>query len=292
MAVRPVYEVKEGFPFFNVTNVEFEWSAGFAKSQKQKNVKALHNSYKRGRQGREVLEISSKSMQEGGEALSAFFLPKYVPELEKSVPVECVFQSGKVFQHGGPFKDLLNVTPREAKRDERLKTSGCLMCFTFDGREYPLIPKTIFYDFIYINALFENEELAKIALQYDAFTDIEFNPEKSLNCQAKACATFVSLSRMGLIDQVRDFDSFLALYRLEDERTEKKAYKPAPEKTEEKSINDVIVHEGDILRHPKYGEGVIEKVNGTCLTIHFDKDGKKELGLQWCLEKCELVNKN
>lgn len=106
----------------------------------------------------------------------------------------------------------MNVTPREAKRDERLKQSGRLAGFTFDGKEFPLEPKTIFYDYIYINALFENKELAKEIMKYDAFTDIEFNPDKSLNCQAKAAATFVSLTRMGLIDRVRDFKIFAKLY--------------------------------------------------------------------------------
>lgn len=212
MAVRPVYVAKEKAPFYEVVNVEFEWNGGFAKSQKQKNIRAIHESFQRRMPGKKVLEISSKSMQEGGESLSAFYLPKYVPVLGKSVPVECVFQSGKIFQNGGPYTDLLTVTPREAKRDERLKNSGKLVDFTFEGKKYPLFPRTIFYDFIYINALFENPELAKIALEYDAFTDVEFNPQKSINCQAKAAATFVALSRIGLIDKVKDFDTFLAIY--------------------------------------------------------------------------------
>lgn len=83
MAVRPVYEVRESAPFFNVINVEFEWNGGFAKSQKQKNIRAIHDNYQSQRPDKKVLEISSKSMQEGGESLSAFFLPKYVPELGK-----------------------------------------------------------------------------------------------------------------------------------------------------------------------------------------------------------------
>ena len=28
---------------------------------------------------------------------------------------------------------------------------------------------------------------------YDAFTDIEFNPNKSINCQARSCALFLAL---------------------------------------------------------------------------------------------------
>ena len=42
--------------------------------------------------------------------------------------------------------------------------------------------------------------MAEEILNYDAFTDIEFNPKKSLNCQAKAAAIFVGLSRAGLIE--------------------------------------------------------------------------------------------
>ena len=39
-------------------------------------------------------------------------------------------------------------------------------------------------------------------MNYDSFTDIEFNPKKSLNCQAEAAAIFVGLSKSGLIDEV------------------------------------------------------------------------------------------
>lgn len=213
MAIRPVFVFNECAPFFKISEVEFKWNGGFAKSQKQKNIQAIHNEFKRNHPEMKVLEISSKSMQDGGELLSAFFLKKYVPSLNKSVPVECVFQAGKVFENGGPYLDLLEKSPREAKKDDRLKTSGNLIRFEFDKKSYPLIPRTIFYDFIYINALFENKELTKTLLEYDAFTDIEFNPQKSINCQAKAAAAFVSLYRMGLIDKVRDFESFLTLYK-------------------------------------------------------------------------------
>lgn len=162
-----------------------EW--GFAKAQKQKNIRAIHEAFTRIRPGEKVLEISSKSMQENGEDLSAFFLQKYVPSLDKKTPVEGVFQSAKTFEKGGPYKDLLYAAPREAKRDQRLKNSGKLVCFTFEGKEFPLEPTTVFYDYIYLNALLENESLAKTA------------------------AAFVALSRLGLIEQVKDFEAFLKL---------------------------------------------------------------------------------
>ena len=107
---------------------------------------------------------------------------------------------------------LMLVSPREAKREERLKNSGPLTGFTFEGRTFPLKPSHIFYDYIYMGALLENEELSKVLLEYDAFTDIEFNPNKSINCQARAAAVFVSLTRMGMREKIGDFNALLALY--------------------------------------------------------------------------------
>ena len=40
----------------------------------------------------------------------------------------------------------------------------------------------------------------KKILNYTAFTDIEFNPKKSINCQARSCALYVSLVKNELLD--------------------------------------------------------------------------------------------
>ena len=54
-----------------------------------------------------------------------------------------------------------------------------------------------------------NTELTKQIIEYDAFTDIEFNPSKSINCQAQAAAIFVSLYRKGILEEaLLDIDSF------------------------------------------------------------------------------------
>ncbi|KIR03375.1 hypothetical protein P261_02190 [Lachnospiraceae bacterium TWA4] len=201
MANRPVYVVREKEPFYSIMDVDFQWSSGFAKCQKQKNIVALHEGFHNIKPKLNILEISSKSLQEEGILMSAFNLQKYVPSLKKTVSVECAYQAGKVFKNGGPYTDLFASTSREAKRDERLKTSGELIGFEFEGQKFPVTPKSLFYDYLYINALFENKELAKKLLNYDAFTDIEFNPKTALNCQARAAATFVSLYRMGLIEK-------------------------------------------------------------------------------------------
>ncbi len=52
-----------------------------------------------------------------------------------------------------------------------------------------------------MNALAQSKALAEQILEYDAFTDIEFNPQKSINCQAEAAAVYVSLQRLGLLEE-------------------------------------------------------------------------------------------
>lgn len=212
MAIRPVYISCAEAPYFKTYQTEFSWNGGFAVSQKQKNIHALHAAFNFQFPDLRVLEISSKSMQYVGIDLSAFSLMKYVPTLGKSVTVENVFQSSKIFENGGPFIDLITASPRDAKSDERLKSSGKLIGFRFNGSDFPIEPKTIFYDYIYMNALLENEALAQEVLSYDAFTDIEFNPNRSINCQAKAAAVYVSLCKAGLKDKIKDFQSFKKLF--------------------------------------------------------------------------------
>ena len=211
MAKRPVFSPISRVPYVDVYQPEFPWNGGFAASQKQKNIDALHEAFLARFPGRNPLEISSKSGLPLGVSLSAFNLRKTVPSLGISVPVECVFQGGKVFSGGGPFTDLYAVSPRDAKRDPRLKERGMLKSFYYEGETYPTVPGTAFYDWLYIKALLENPELSRQLTEFDAFTDIEFNPDKSINCQARAAALFVSLSRGGLLDQCREFASFVML---------------------------------------------------------------------------------
>ena len=210
MTKRPIFLATNKAPYYREFNVTFDWNPGFAKSQKQKNIQAMHLIFLRTPIGKDkrILEISSKSTEDLGVNLSAFNLQKYVPSLGRKVPLECVFQGGKVFENGGPYLDLYEMKPADAKKDERLRDSGRLTAFRFEGKDYPLKPLTIFYDWLYLNACLENPELSEPLLKYDGFTDIEFNPEKSINCQARSAAIYVSLNKTGLIDQIRSFEAF------------------------------------------------------------------------------------
>ncbi len=145
-----------------------------------------------------------------GISLSAFNLN--LTNESKTFSVECAFQGSKVFENGGPYTDLFDKTSREAKKDERLKTSGALIQFQYFNKNYPLEPKDLFYNWLYINALSQNKELAKQLLCYDSFSDIEFNPQKSINCQAKAAAAFVGLSTQHILSEaLSSSENFLKL---------------------------------------------------------------------------------
>lgn len=213
MAKRPVFIANTSDQYLVKTQlIEFKYHSGFSISQKQKCILELHNSIKDTFKNAKILEISSKSEIFLGVQLSAFNLMIRDQKRNKSYSVECAFQAGKIFEKAGPFLDILDKSSLEAKRDERLKNSGNLIGFSFFGTSWPLTPLTAFYDWLYINAIRVRTEFHEELLEYDFFTDIEFNPEKSINCQACSVAMFVSLHKRNLLDSIKDPKTFLQLY--------------------------------------------------------------------------------
>lgn len=211
MAVRPVFKVLLNEHLFGRENIEFVYFNGLAPSQKRKSIASLHQEYVRQVPDANILEISSKSENELGVKLSAFNLMiKGKPG--EAFSVESAYHASKVFEKGGPYLDLLEVRSRKAKRDERLKTSGKLVGYNYFGKIFEAEPKSFFYTWLYINTLHLQSDLADEIIQYDAFTDIEFNPKRSLNCQAEAAAIYVSLRKQGLLKKaLRDEESFKKL---------------------------------------------------------------------------------
>jgi hypothetical protein len=181
-------------------NVDFLWHAGLAVSQKQKSIADFHLAAKKSLGIRHILEISSKSPEPLGVALSAFNLKLRLAD--RLVPLELVFQSSKVFLSGGPFPDILDRSPKEAKTDPRIRGSGRLLSFHLNDIEWPIEPPTAFYDWLYLNALNDNPDVAKQLFKYQAFTDIEFNPDRSISCQARSAALYVFLRREHLLAQI------------------------------------------------------------------------------------------
>ena len=213
MAQRPIFvPLHDGKRFVLERYVDFQWHSGFAKSQKQKSIRALHEMAHREYGVQHPLEVSSKSEDPLGVALSSFNL-KFTTKLGRTLTVEAAFQGSKVFQLGGPFVDIFERSPMDAKRDERLRASGSLIKFSFFGTDWALEPKTAFYDWLYINALLKNPDLVGRVTDRDAFTDIEFNPERSINCQARSAALFCALFHNNKLDfALESRANFLSLY--------------------------------------------------------------------------------
>ena len=208
MAIRPVFQVgKDKDTSVNVINYEFKWYSGFSKSQKQKSIYDLHKSYlDNNNKNSKILEISTSSPDELGIKLSAFNLMIKNQNNEEVCSVESLFQSCKKFENGGPYKDIITKYSRDAKKDLRLKNSGDLVCFYYKDQEWPLEPRTLFYDWIYMNTLNQYKDLKEEIIKYDAFTDIEFNPKKSINCQARSAALYVWLFRNNMLDKILGSD--------------------------------------------------------------------------------------
>ena len=200
MAKRPVFIPRISGPVLvTAIPVEFVWHPGMSKSQKQKSIHSLHEAAVQTKGIRRILEISSKSEDEIGVRLSAFNLKVQLTN-DVSASVEVLFQGSKVFSNGGPFTDIYLKDSREAKKDERVRASGQLIGFRCDNRDWPLYPQTVFYDWLYVSALRQNPILAAKILEYDGFSDIEFNPQKSINCQAASAALYKALVVRGLFD--------------------------------------------------------------------------------------------
>lgn len=204
MATRPAWTVNNNIVVKN--SFDFTWNGGFAVVQKQKNIVNLHKSIKTAT-GQKALEISSKGQVQVGRDLSAFIM-----RLD-GLPVENHFQSAKVYEHGGPYKDLLSELPKDAKRDERHKNSGKLIGFEHNNVVWTLEPQTAFYDWLFIRAMVQNYGTELNLYEYDWFTDIEFNPKKSVNCQARAVAIYKLLQEIGRFELLNNKEEWLSFHR-------------------------------------------------------------------------------
>ncbi|MBR1711331.1 MAG: hypothetical protein IJ719_21345 [Clostridia bacterium] len=202
MAVRPVFVVCNDPPYTKSEEISFKYYSGMALSQAQKSIQSLHQACEDlfPELAGKIIEVSTKSTIPLGIKLSAFNLQYKSPD-EFHFSVENVFQAGKCFENGEQYTDLLVASAYEAKKDPRIQESGNIISFKLADEVFPIEPKTFFYDWVYVNALFQNEELANEVVKFDAFTDIAFNPKKSINCQAQSASLFVSLKRMGLLEQ-------------------------------------------------------------------------------------------
>ena len=294
MVTRYVYIPRSTPPFYRQKEVSFEWNAGQAVSQKQKNVQAIHESFLKDNADLKVLEVSTKSDQALGVEASPFNLKLDLPFLKKSFPVENIYQASKVFAQGGPYYDILGLSPLEAKRDPRLEDSGELVHFSLDNRQYPIVPDMVFYAWIYIRAILQNGPLKRGLLDYDAFSDVEFNPARGSVCQAMACAIYVALAREKLLGRVQDFDQFYALFSKKEYALIKAQSRPASMPVTMKTVAPALVKKrafavGQWIRHPVSGAGQIMKKDARTYLINFTLTGPKTMSKDYVETHCTPI---
>ncbi|MBJ7689500.1 hypothetical protein HAU32_11180 [Weissella confusa] len=180
--------------------IDFVWYMGLNWKQKQKSSISLRSAVNEIYPSKKVLEISTKSDNfDFATKLSAFNLTV------DGIVIENAFQSSKQFGNNKEkVQGILNLSPVEAKRRIRMEKSA-LTGFEYAGKEWPLEPKSMFYDSLYLKALVQNQDLSEQLLEYDTFTDIEFNQKIAydkvkgpFNTQARSAAIFVSLRRAGI----------------------------------------------------------------------------------------------
>lgn len=152
-----------------IENVEFNWVKGLSYSQKCKRREEFHKEISKIYRKNKILEISTKSDYDIGINLSAFNLKFRYNDIVKSV--EDIYQNSKIIENNK------------------------ILGFKYEDIAFENEPRGMFYDWLYISALLQHPQYFVELNKYDVFTDIEFNPKKSYNCQARAVAIFISLYR-------------------------------------------------------------------------------------------------
>ena len=188
MAVRPIFistgDIEK--PFL-VEDISFQWVKGMSYSQKCKRRDSLSSEIAKLYDIKRWLEISTKSDKEIGVKLSAKNLV-----LNTSTgcnTVENIYQSAKVLENGK------------------------ITSFRYNNCIFENEPTGMFYDYIYIYAILQNSDLVNQFVQYDIFSDIEFNPKKSINTQARAAAIFKTLYDKHSLGIVKNQDDFKKYYK-------------------------------------------------------------------------------
>ena len=214
MARRPIFIPAGASGLVEERLVSFEWFPGFAVSQKQQSIAALHSAAD---DLEAILEVSTKSLELLGVRLSAFNLSVQLSGHRQPVLLEAAYQGSKIFESSGPHTHLYEYqSGKDVKRYINALPDEDVTGFELAGQAWPHEPKTAFYDWLYLTALrqlsAEDDSLDAELSQFGGFTDIEFNPDKSFNCQARSCALYVSLNQLGLLyDALADSTAFLQI---------------------------------------------------------------------------------
>lgn len=189
MATRPIYISTGNInnPFME-DNINFQWVPGYSYVNKCRRRDSLKREIAKKYDIEKWIEISSISDKDIGKKLSALNLMITLTN-DNKYSVETIYQNSKI------YKD------------------NAIVGFKFRNTEFENNPYGMYYDYIYMVALYQNKEYHELIKNYYFFTDLFFNPNKSLNTQARAIAIFKTLYDNDYLKLLEDVSEFKKYYK-------------------------------------------------------------------------------
>lgn len=209
MAFRNFWTIKDGKIAKGV--VSFKWEPGMSVAQKRRSCVHMHSALNVYLDLYPALDISSASTEKLGVELSAFNL------MLNGKSVECWYQGSKVYSNVGHMKHLYDADSLTAKLSMKQENKGALIGFKLIDVDYPMNPKTVFYDYLYLQGLMQYEERDKV-LDYNVFTDVQAVLDIDA-CQARSVCIYKLLHTQGNLYIVDDFDKFKEWHKVYVEDT-------------------------------------------------------------------------
>lgn len=207
-----------------------------------------------------------------------------IPSLKKEFSITNILQACKVFEKGGPYIDLFGTSPKQAKEDERTKTSGEIIHYMLEKKQYPSRPDDLFLIWLYFLALKEHPLLSAKICQYDGF-ECTWNEDI-----AKALCLYVSLSKNKKIQKIETFEEFQdLLYSVHVAQIKDQMPKDVHEKSLvlKRPVRKKAYAIGDWIMHPTIGKGEVIKKDAKTYTIFFKVSGPKTLLKQYVETQCK-----
>ena len=282
MATRTICFPIFGYPYCREQPVTFTWIKG----SKRQNIRAVHDAVHTTDPDVSILEVSSASVQPEGEAVSSLRLLLHLDSVAQDIPISTVFEAAKVFEHGGPFADLLTCEPPKVHKDTRLRTSGELLCYSLEGSEYPTEPyPDSFFEWLYCRALKQFPEKAEQLSRYNAFSDIAAaaDSKKYYGDSSRAAAIYVGLAAAGKLSCIDSYESFIAEVYTEpkplpksgkskvDSKTTPEAPEPAKETLTAESPQSNNAN-AEVIPDVAQMEHILELPKVTCLLLSLAKN--------------------
>ena len=125
--------------------------------------------------------------------------------------LDTVFPASAVFVRGGPFFDLLDLSPAEVVADRRLSTSGRLLVFALpddvDGVLHRFSP-SLWYQWLVLRAL-AGTAAGEAVASFDGFTELVPSPARPSASLARGVALYLALRVRGLLDAAATLPGFV-----------------------------------------------------------------------------------